>query len=660
MQNPSNKALATVALGILLCFCRHIEASEFQFELADDVTLNVSLQLGPDADHWETTGLNSYEGNGYQLVLEPVQVGGRNELKIRLRRDDQQPFTVRAFQAAWELTSDRLFAAWTYNVDAARTRRNYRALASEAFGDVTSANFGIPYALLAARDGDNLLAVGILSQDRTVFLNGEPKSDQGYQIALFFSTAALTNFEETVFTDLSPGGWFEVTRSYARWVDEKLQYEPFPVSPACFYPMYDIWYWAKDETSLNLYWRTLLHAKELGFQSYLFDAGWESRNGELAKWLWGSVGNYFAPEDKLPGFADFLQRIKESLQMNVILWLAPYSMGRTSVHYPALKGAHTLFVRSRPQYKGGIVTAPDTLPLDWRFDENVNLCPRNSATVDYMRSLFDRVSETYFPDGYWLDFQETIPFTCEARHKHTSTFGRAFGAAQDAIKESVLRHIAAPTVELRYPVANLNNKRYGNLWQSIDSPNDFDAMRLYSMAMRPFSEGVVIGTDEMYWPPNATTTTVAKFAATTVLSGVPAFGANFLKSPQSHGEIVKAWLSFYKEHQWDLTKGEFQAFGDFAFPDQKIQSLEKAFIYLRSGTRSQVSVDAASQIFITNCTDSNNISIVLQDLEEGSYGIQVLDIYLRPISERTRSLDREAEIKEYVAQGGILQLIKKS
>ena len=75
------------------------------------------------------------------------------------------------------------------------------------------------------------------------------------------------------------------------------------MTAACYYPLYDTWYWAGDNTDMELYWKTLVQAKNLGFQSYLFDSGWESNPGELSRWLEGSLGNYSPPEDKLPGFA---------------------------------------------------------------------------------------------------------------------------------------------------------------------------------------------------------------------------------------------------------------------------------------------------------------------------------------------------------------------
>ena len=140
----------------------------------------------------------------------------------------------------------------------------------------------------------------------------------GYQFALDTRLPFETDrFEEVVYTDTTPENWFSTTRAYADWVDRERAYEPFPVVPACYYPMYDLWYWAFDDTNNGLYWTTLTRAKQLGFQSYLFDAGWESRPGEVFKWLEGTVGDYTHPEDKLPSFPGFLQYVKDRLRMNV-------------------------------------------------------------------------------------------------------------------------------------------------------------------------------------------------------------------------------------------------------------------------------------------------------------------------------------------------------
>ncbi|HEV8131906.1 MAG TPA: hypothetical protein VGQ81_11695 [Acidobacteriota bacterium] len=652
-------ACAVHRVTIYFCFSLPLFASDFPVWLNNGTEVTISLRLTPDAGTWQEVGTNAYSDGAYQLAFYESVVAGRSELKVVLARADKKAFTLETFEANWIIQDWDLFAIWSYNQNPA-THKNYSALKSEPFGLTTSANFGIPYASAVTREGKNLLAVGALTQNRTLYLGGRPEEDGSYRLFLGTQLPLRTqNFSETLFTDRSWADWFDIARDYADRVDEELRYQPFPVSPACYYPMYDAWYWSLDNVSLDLYWKTLVQAKELGFQTYLFDAGWESENGELIKWLDGTLGNYSAPEDKLPRFADFLQRVKQSLQMNVVLWVAPYAMGRESVNYPAMKRAHTRFNYSKPAYRGGDESAPYTLPFSSKFAENVSLCPRTPATQRYMKSLFDRVSDSYHPDGYWLDFQDFVPFLCQATHKHASTFGGGFNISQNEIAESAIENLGRPTLELRYPVANLNNKRYANLWQSTDSPEDFDQMRLCNLIMRPFSKGVVMGTDEMYWSPSADETTAAKFIITTVFSGVPAIGADFRRAPRSHVELVKAWLKFYKDNQSDLTQGIFRPIGDFVFPDQKIESPDKAFIYLRSGNNSVLDIEGRPRfIYLANCTDDDFLTITLRGALEGSYQLQVLDSYLRPISSKKIQLGSETAISEAVRQGGLIQLTR--
>ena len=470
---------------------------------------------------------------------------------------------------------------------------------------------------------------------------GQPIDSGGYEISLDTRLPFDTDlFEEVIYTDTTPEDWFSVTRNYADWVDRQQGYKPFPVVPACYYPMYDLWYWAFDDTNPGLYWTTLTRAKQLGFQSYLFDAGWESRPGELFKWLEGARRRLHASGRQASRFSlvppvrqrpagDECCALDVSLcQSAATAFITERPAGLTSFLIAAIQNTRAVWK-----------SAPMTLRLGRRYDENVNLCPRNLGTREHLKSLFERVSADYRPNGYWLDFQETIPFLCESFHSHGSDFGEGFNLSQDTIKQTVLSAIDRPTVELRFPVANLNNKPYGNIWQSIDSPGDFDTMRLCSMMMRPFSRGVVMGTDEMYWPPDADPATVSKFTATTVLSGVPAIGANFEQAPRSHSNIVRAWLQFYKAHQADLTDGDFLPFGDFGFPNHRIESSGTAFVYLRKvEALAEVPLNGQPEtIYLVNCTDGEEIEALFPKLDAAEYQLLRLNELLRVTSDTDHS-----------------------
>ncbi|MBI4446175.1 MAG: hypothetical protein HY645_09710 [Acidobacteria bacterium] len=651
-----------MGLGKLLCsfllariFSLPVLGSDLEVPLSNGQTIHLTILLDPAPTQWEPLGDALVSDNGYSLRIEENAQGRRSELSIQIQRMDGRSFSVQRFQTQWLVSDPTLYAIWTYNQFPAN-HRNYRALKTESFGEITSPNYGIPFVMALTRGGDNLLSVGPLSQNRVFLIYGSPGAN-GYTISLQTQSSTIEHFSEVLFTDVQDRGWFEQARFYASWVDENLGYEPFPISPAAYFPVYDIWYWAFDRTSPNLYWTTLSIAKNLGFRSYLFDAGWESEAGELVRWLEGTLGNYSAPQKKLPGFRDFLRNVQDYFDMNVVLWMAPYAMGRKSHQYPALRNAHVLFRNTNDIFRGAVEQAPYTLPLGRRFKENVNLCPQYLPTHNYLSSLFERVSDDYAPNGYWLDFQDLIPFVCESWHGHEFSVEEGFNTAQARIKEAILEKIPQPTVELRYPVANLNNKPYANIWQSLDSPEDFDAMRLCSLMMRAFSSGVVMSTDEMYWSPRLREAEVAKFVSTTILTGVPALGADFLSSPAWHQKIVQSWLHFYSEHQQDLTQGEFVPFGDFVFPDHKIVSSDKVFFYLRSGSQFRVSVPAtALEIFLVNCTDFNDVSMAFEGLIEGEFVAQVLNGYLEPVSRAVVRIGSDKPLRELIPQGGMLKL----
>jgi hypothetical protein len=155
---------------------------------------------------------------------------------------------------------------------------------------------------------------------------------------------------------------------------------------------------------------------------------------------------------------------------------------------------------------------------------------------------------------------------------------------------------------------------------------------------------------------------VSKFTATTVLSGVPAIGANFEIAPRSHSNIVRAWLQFYRAYQSDLTNGDFLPFGDFALPNHRIESAETAFVYLRKidGPSEIPLAGQPETIYLINCTDGEEIQALFPKLEANDYQLVVLDELLRSTSEQSIRLDRLTTLRTNVPQGHTIKLTRMS
>ena len=82
-------------------------------------------------------------------------------------------------------------------------------------------------------------------------------------------------------------------------------------------------------------------------------------------------------------------------------------------------------------------------------------------------------------------------------------------------------------------------------------------------------------------------------------------------------------------------------------PDQKIESIDEAFVYLRSGNAVNVDVhQTVAKLFIANCTNADQVELMLNGLEEGEYQIETFDFLLRPVALRTAPLGKPAEFRE--------------
>ena len=69
--------------------------------------------------------------------------------------------------------------------------------------------------------------------------------------------------------------------------------------------------------------------------------------------------------------------------------------------------------------------------------------------------------------------------------------------------------------------------------------------------------------------------------------------------------------------------------------------------------------ETVTKLFIANCTNSDQVELTLNGLEEGEYQIEIFDHLLRPVALRTAPLGSRAEFRDAVPQGGMLAITRK-
>jgi hypothetical protein len=581
---------------------------------AADLEFSCQPALGACSTPASSDNQSSWQCSDYSLQTEVSQVQGGYSVAFQLTRAGGASFDLYAYSATVSVPYSPGDAVWSYNL--LPTDGIMETDLGNPVSYTTASNLGIPFVILVDNSGISQLAMGLMSQDHLVTMQGNLSGNAAeYALSITQLDTSNTNqAEDAFFISRTQDTWFNQAKAYTSAVDARRGYVPLDIPPVALNPTYDSWYWTADNINQSLVWELAQLSHSLGFKSYLFDSGWDTHAGEYAEGLDGTTGDYSPPVESFPDFPGLLSDIRGQLGMQVMLWMQQYALGRQSVYYPQMAGAMSYV----PDPTGG------PAPV-----ETLALCPRVLETGQHMTDLFGRIMDAYQPDGLWFDWQEYIPAMCVAPHHHDyDSLGKGYNSTQQLILNTVMQRNPNIFMEMRWPFANLNNKPYVQLWQPVDSPQDYEAMRLRAMTMRPFSSGVLMGTDEMYWDPTLSDIDMARFISTVVFTGVPYFGPNLIAAPPYQNTILKAWLDFYEAHKTELIEGQFEPYGDLNHPDQIIEGSSETFIYYGNGYNTVNLSKPNDHIYVVNASQSQNVDLKLIGLKPGTYTAAVSDLIL--------------------------------
>jgi hypothetical protein len=641
------------SLGILLSiFASRTSATveRLSIDLAPGIQTELSFDLNPEPGAFareksagsEAATIRSFKSkNGYRVRIEPIKQDGTLRFRVRVQRDNREPYKVLLYGLDLSVPSERIRGVWHTQVEVHGSL--FQKSLTEAVAFDAAANIGMPFILCAGEGGRNVAAAGWIDQVLLTKVSAQLSQTSGrYMIDLVKTADAKRPLERELLEDafyikIDNSYWFDVAQEYAHTVDVARSYRPNPIPTSALQPVYCSWYAYNDDIFEQRIWDNAVICKELGLRTFLIDAGWNTPKG----WTWGDpsgpYGDYVPVKSQFPDFAGLIRRMREQLGLTVELWASPFWVGEASAAEKELANAKLRTTQ-----------------------EDYNLCPSHPATAPRLREICVRMIRDYGANGIWMDFMDAIPRSCNAPHEHVAeSLGAGFTSCARDMFEAIIHVKRDAIVEYRLQHANLNNKLFANVFETTDTPFDPDTNRLLGIIVRTFGAGMAMKPDPAIWRPEDSDTVAAKSCATMVMGGVPSFSLDLPHLPESHRRILKSWIQFYNDHRDELLRGKFQPFGvDFTCPNVRVDGKTESFVYLKSRSTEDVELGGKkiSRLYILNCTDMDSVRVDLVNAPAGHVTAITRDCSLQ--AKRTRHFHGGARIHldEQVPQGGAIEV----
>jgi alpha-galactosidase len=468
------------------------------------------------------------------LSVEPLScLAETHLLRCRLRSTGDGPFSLDDLSFRWSVPAIDMHGLYAGPPSPEELTR----LPFWQFQKRSAASTGFPFVSLFHRGGDNRFAFGLIDQLTETALDATlSEATRAYDFHWHkpLGSARLTAREwtDTLFISAAHRPWPEVLRAYVDAVDREWPQSKLPVPDCAYDPVFCTWTAIHHDVSQAWILLNARLAADLGFGTWLTDDGWFSEEGEFADYR--HTGDWRPSPGKFPDFAGHVAQV-QAMGLRYVLWIAPFMVGDAS---------------DAARRHAPLLTDP-TRPLGYR-----NLSPRHAESRAVVGDLLERLVRDFRLDGLKIDFVDSIALDGEVADGDHQTVGEGVYASLAEAVDRVARLRPDVLIEFRNTYANLASRRYANLYRSSDVPINFAANRWQATMLRLLVPDRAVHLDPALWHPDDTDENVAVHLIN-VISSVPMISVELDRYPQSHLDLIRYWIGFYRRHRDTIVHGEF-------------------------------------------------------------------------------------------------------
>ena len=362
-------------------------------------------------------------------------------------------------------------------------------------------------------------------------------ADAGCVLRLFQEPHPLVvSYEAVLRLDRRRIPLWQALREVAAWWETLPGMTP-AVSPDCArLPTYCTWYSMHQKLRPADIERQCQLAKGLGMDAIIIDDGWQTEDTGGG---YSYCGDWEVALSKFPDLRAHVDRV-HALGMKVILWFSVPFVGANS----------QLFVRFRDKLLNA-ATAKPVYVLDPRFPE----------VREFLIAKYERALREWGVDGLKLDFVDE--FKAYAETQDLFGEGRDFdsvpAAAQHLLLEVMTRLRAIRPdlmIEFRQAYTGPHMRACGNMFRSVDVPNDIAGNRIRTVDLRLLSRATAVHADPFMWNLRDPVESAALFFAHTFFA-VPQISMLLDQLPADHLAMMGHYLRTWRAYRDVLLDGEF-------------------------------------------------------------------------------------------------------
>ncbi|MEZ5198625.1 MAG: alpha-galactosidase [Bacteroidales bacterium] len=418
------------------------------------------------------------------------------------------------------------------------------------------------------------------------------------------------------------------------WWASMDNYKPAPVPDGAKMPMYSTWYSFHQNLNVEEVIKECSIGKEIGLEAVIVDDGWQTMDNKRG---YAYTGDW--KPDRLGDMKAFVDSL-HSIDMKILLWYSLPFIGEKADLYGKFKGKYL---------------------HHWESQGTWVLDPRYPEVREHIINTYETALNEWNLDGFKLDFLGW--FYADEKTDLTARNGRDFASvneATDRLMTDIMKRLRTLRpeimIEFRQPYIGPLMRKYGNMFRAADCPNMEVVNRVRTTDLRITSGNTAVHSDMFVWHKEDPVESAA-LQILNILFSVPQLSVKLDSIPEDHFQMVKFWMSYWKENRDVLLEGEFVPLQPGSlYPVLRSSLNNKEIIALYSEQVVTIRNPDLTEIDIVNAKGSTSV-ILDFEIDFGKAEVQIIDCMGLLVQEFSQNFTAKTA-KILVPPSGILKIRK--